>query len=206
MAADTGAALSAISRANAYAAGSSSSGGWTDRTRPAASAAGASTRRPVSIHSLAVPIPTTRGRNQLLHPSGMIPRRVNTNPKRASVDARRTSIGSVMVAPMPTDAPFTAAMIGFFDAWMRNASIPPPSRGTAPPGFGAAGSNASAPPEMSAPAQNARPSPVTTTARTASSASTRSSTLTNSRIVAARNALRRSGRENVIVPMWSTTS
>jgi hypothetical protein len=59
---------------------------------------------------------------------------------------------------------------------------------------------------MSAPAQNARPSPVTTTARTSSSASTRSSTARNSRIVSARKALSRSGRANVIVPTWSTIS
>ena len=140
-----------------YAAGRSSSGACSDRTSPASLAAGASTIRPVSIHSLAMPMPTTRGRNQLLQPSGMMPRRVNTNPKRASVDASRTSIGSVMVAPIPTEAPFTAAMIGFFNAWMRSARMPPPSRGTSPPDFAVVGSNACAPPEMSAPAQNARP-------------------------------------------------
>ena len=70
----------------------------------------------MSIHSLATPMPTTRGRNQLLHPSGMIPRRTNTNPKRAFVDARRTSIGSVIVAPIPTAAPLIAPMIGFCNA------------------------------------------------------------------------------------------
>jgi hypothetical protein len=137
----------------------------------------------------------------------MIPRRVNTKPKRAAEDASRTSIGKVIVAPMPIDAPLTAAMIGFFRSWMRSASTPPPSRGGVPgPSVGAVGSNAPAPPEMSAPAQNARPSPVTTTARTSSSASISSSTARNSRIVRARNALSLSGRANVTVATWSATS
>jgi hypothetical protein len=38
-----------------------------------------------------------------------------TRPKRAVLDASRMSIGNCMVTPTPTAAPFTAAMIGFFD-------------------------------------------------------------------------------------------
>ena len=50
-------------------------------------------------------------------------------------------------------------MIGFFNAWMRSARMPPPSRGDLRRlrHLRCVGSNACAPPEMSAPAQNARP-------------------------------------------------
>ena len=57
-------------------------------------------------------MPTTRGRNQLEQASGMIPRRANTKPMRASSEARRTSIGSVIVAPTPTAGPLMAAITG----------------------------------------------------------------------------------------------
>ena len=57
-----------------------------------------------------------RGRNQLLHASGTIPRLANTKPMRAAEDAMRMSIGSVMVAPKPTAAPLMAAMTGFVSA------------------------------------------------------------------------------------------
>ena len=42
-----------------------------------------------------------------------MPSRPNTKPMRACSDAIRTSIGSVIVAPMPTAAPLMAAMTGF---------------------------------------------------------------------------------------------
>ena len=42
-------------------------------------------------------MPTRRGRNQLLHASGTMPRRAKTKPMRAALDAMRTSIGSVIV-------------------------------------------------------------------------------------------------------------
>ena len=41
-----------------------------------------------------------------------MPRRENTKPNFAAVDAIRKSIGSCMVAPTPTAAPFTAAITG----------------------------------------------------------------------------------------------
>ena len=126
---DTGAAFSAISRARARAASSSSLFGWMLRTRPPSSASRASNTRPVETHSMARLIPTTRGRNQLEHASGTIPRRTKTNPIRVSSAAIRTSIGSVMVAPMPTAAPLMAAITGLVRSKIRSVSRPPLSRG-----------------------------------------------------------------------------
>ena len=48
-----------------------------------------------------------RGRNQDEAASGVMPRRANTKPNLASVDAIRMSIASCMVTPIPTAAPFT---------------------------------------------------------------------------------------------------
>jgi len=44
----------------------------------------------------------------------------------------RTSIGSCMVAPMPTAGPFTAAMTGLVISKMRSVTRPPPSRWVSP--------------------------------------------------------------------------
>ena len=93
---------------------SSASGATTRLTSPPASASSAGKTRPVNVHSAARLIPTTRGRNQLLHASGMMPRRAKTNPMRAAVDVSRTSIGSVIVIPTPTAGPLIAAITGFF--------------------------------------------------------------------------------------------
>ena len=57
-------------------------------------------------------MPTSLGRNQLDAASGLMPRRLKTKPKRAVVEAMRMSMGSCMVAPMPTAAPFTAQITG----------------------------------------------------------------------------------------------
>ena len=104
----------AISRASARAAGRSASGATTRLTSPPASASSAGNTRPVHIHSAARAMPTSRGRNQVLHDSGTMPRRVKTKPKRAAVEARRTSIGRSTVEPKPTAGPLTAASTGFF--------------------------------------------------------------------------------------------
>ena len=61
-------------------------------------------------------MPTTLGRNQLEHASGTSPRRAKTKPMRAAVDARRTSMASVMVIPTPTAGPLIAAITGLFDS------------------------------------------------------------------------------------------
>ena len=106
-------------------------------------------------------MPTSRGRNQLEHASGTMPRRANTKPKRAASDARRMSIGSVIVTPTPTAAPLIAPMTGLVHSKIRSDTMPPPSRGTPtdvwtslPPLL-----NVSPPPDRSAPAQKARPAP-----------------------------------------------
>ena len=80
------------------------------------------------VHSAACAIPTTLGRNHVLHASGTTPRRANTKPIFASVEASRTSIGSVSVMPNPTAAPLMAAMTGFFMSKIRSVTTPPPSR------------------------------------------------------------------------------
>ena len=83
----------------------------------------------MATHSIARLMPTTRGRNQLEHASGTIPRRTNTNPIRAVSDASRTSIGSVIVAPIPTAGPLIAAITGLVHSKIRSVSRPPLSRG-----------------------------------------------------------------------------
>ena len=73
-------------------------------------------------------MPTTRGRNQLEHASGTIPRRVKTNPIFAVSAASRMSAGSIEVMPTPTAAPLMAAITGLSEAKMRSVIRPPKSR------------------------------------------------------------------------------
>lgn len=82
----------------------------------------------MAAHSRARLIPTSRGRNQLEAASGTIPRRANTNPNRAAVEASRMSAGSVMVTPTPTAGPLTATMTGLSDSKIRSETWPPRSR------------------------------------------------------------------------------
>ena len=118
------------------------------------------------------------------------------------------SMGRVMVTPMPTAEPFMAAMTGLVHSKMRSVTRPPASRGTVsslrPDCLSA--SKVSPPLPRSAPAQKARPRPVTMTARTSSSPSTRSKASTSSRIMVVVNAFIRSGRSRVIVATRSSTS
>ena len=202
---DIGEALSAISRPSARAAGNSSSGACSERTRPPSNASSAEKMRPVATHSIACCMPTRRGRNQEEAASITTPRREKTKPNRASVEARRISIGRICVAPKPTAGPFTAAITGFFMSKRRSATRPPPSRWRAP-GSGRARSKVPGPPERSAPAQKARPAPVTMTARTPSSRSAASSASRYSPIMAALTAFSRSGRLSVSVSRPSSTS
>ena len=62
-----------------------------------------------------------------------MPRRANTKPNFAALEAMRMSIGRVMVTPTPTAGPLTAAMTGFFDSKMRSETRPPPSRWSSRP-------------------------------------------------------------------------
>src|SRR2546422_3290288 len=150
-------------------------------------------------------MPTRRGRNHVLHASGTTPRRANTNPMRAAVDAMRTSMGSVSVMPKPTAGPLIAAMTGFLRSKMRSVTRPPPSRCSSAVERSAR-SNVPPPAPRSAPAQNARPAPVTITARTPSSASARSNAATSSRMTVALTAFSRPGRLSVSVAIPSATS
>ena len=67
-------------------------------------------------------MPTILGRNQLDAASGTMPRWENTKPKRATSLAMRMSIASCMVTPMPTAAPFTAAITGLRHLKMRKVT------------------------------------------------------------------------------------
>ena len=130
------------------------------------------------------------------------------------------SIGSSIVAPMPTAGPFTAAITGLRHSKMRSVMRPPPSRAlswlrsgwpSGPFGIGgrsgcASRSNVRPPPERSAPAQNALPAPVTMMARTASSASAASNAAISSWIIAVFSALSLSGRLIVMVKIESDRS
>ena len=157
----TAAVLSQISLAISSAAGRTSPSGTTRETRPPSSASAAPNTRPVATHSMAREMPTTRGRNQVEAASGTSPRRVKTNPNRALCAAMRMSIGSVIVTPMPTAGPLTAAITGLRHRAMASAVTPPGNRG------GRLSRNERTPAARSAPAQKARPRPVTTTTRTA---------------------------------------
>ena len=70
-------------------------------------------------------MPTRRGRNQLLHASGTMPRRANTKPMRARAATRcgRPSAASSST-PTPTAGPLIAAITGFFDSKMRSVTQP----------------------------------------------------------------------------------
>ena len=153
-------------------------------------------------------MPTTFGKNQLLHASRTTPRLVNTKPIRASVDANRTSIGNVMVAPIPTPGPLIAPMTGFLHSYSRSVNRPPPSRqlSGSSSGYRLETSKLFAPDERSAPAQNPRPAPVIMTARMSSSSSARSTASINSYSIWRLNAFSRSGRFRVIVRIFSSTS
>ena len=61
-------------------------------------------------------MPTIRGRNQLEHASGTMPRRAKTKPMRASSAASRRSMGSVIVIPTPTAGPLRAAITGLAES------------------------------------------------------------------------------------------
>ena len=106
-------------------------------------------------------MPTSLGKNQLEAASGTIPRFANTKPNLASSDAILTSIGSNIVAPIPTASPLIAAIRGFFDLKSLRVKTPPASLTTFfSDFFFSVQSKESSPEDRSAPAQNLSPSPV----------------------------------------------
>ena len=166
--------------------------------------------RPVSSSSAARDMPTRRGSVHVLSASGTTPRRTKTKPIRALSAAIRMShcIGSV--APTPTAAPLMAAMIGFrtsHAATARRGFRHGSSAGAARSYSVSAARSKDAPPRArSAPAQNPLPAPVTTMARTASSASQRAKASCSSRPMVGVYAFSRSGRFRVITATPSATS
>ena len=143
-------------------------------------------------------MPTRRGRNQLLHASGTIPRRAKTNPNFAASLAIRTSIGSVSVTPTPTAAPLMAAITGFLHSKMRSDPSPPPSR-CSRAACSSLWSKVPPPLPRSAPAQKARPAPVTIATRISSFWSISSKTWSSSASIFVVSAFIRSGRFSVTV-------
>ena len=125
---DTADVRSAISVATSSARGSTCAAGSSSRTSPAASASSAPNVRPVTAQSTAVAMPTMRGRNQVAHDSGTMPRRVNGRAKRLPSAPMRTSIGRTIVTPIPTAVPLIAAITGLREPKIRSASSPPTSR------------------------------------------------------------------------------
>jgi hypothetical protein len=121
-------------------------------------------------------------------------------PKRADSEASSTSNGRIIVIPMPTAAPFTAAINGFDSrhsfTQSRPAGMPP-----WPPAVLAPGSPPAIRTEnvasMSAPAQNPRPSPVSTMAPTPGSRFADPNASASSSAIVGVHALSRSGRLSV---------
>ena len=104
-----------------------------------------------------------------------------------------------MVKPIPTAWPFTAAITGLRTFHAGNSTA-------AALNDDPWAENVSPPLVMSAPAQNAGGVPVSTTARTSSSASARRYASSRAGPMPWPNALRTSGRWRVIVATPSTTS
>ena len=121
--------------------------------------------------------------------SGVSPIFTNAIPNFAASEATIKSMGKIMVAPMPTLAPFTAAINGLDS---RTKPIQSRTGVRSTPSMRALKLS-----RMSAPAQKPRPAPVTTMAPTAGSALQRSMASTNSSFIRAVQAFSRSGRFSV---------
>src|SRR5215813_918007 len=195
-------ALSAIWRANPWAAGISSATGTTRSTRPIRSASAAGTRMPVRIISRALPRPTRRGSRCVPPPPGMMARLISVRPSCASSAAMRMSQARASSRPPPRAKPRMAAMMGWLH---RSISARKSSRLRASRKWvGVGGSRNS---RMSAPAQKARsPAPVMTTTLTVSSVRSRVKISRSWPRMALFMALSTSGRSRVRVRMPSFAS
>ncbi len=140
-------------------------------------------------------------------PSETRPRLTKLMVKAACSEATMKSQASAMSQPRPAAAPLTAAITGFGRPCSSATLLwvcpcrRQPLNATSPAGA----ESRSFMPEMSPPEQNDLPLPVSTTARTASSAATRSSTAMNSARNASLMALRTSGRLSVTIATASST-
>src|SRR5215831_12625675 len=195
-------ALSAIWRANPWAADMSSATGTTRSTRPIRSASAAGTRIPVRIISRALPRPTRRGSRCVPPPPGMMARLISVRPSCASSAAMRMSQARASSRPPPRAKPRMAAMMG---CEQRSISARKSSRlRESRKWVGVGGSRNS---RMSAPAQKARsPAPVMTTTFTVSSVRRRVKISRSWARMALFMALSTSGRSRVRVRMPSFAS
>src|SRR5215470_12728147 len=195
-------ALSAIWRANSWAADMSSATGTTRSTRPMRIASAAGTRMPVRIISRALPRPTRRGRRWVPPPPGMMARLISVRPSCASSAAIRISQARASSRPPPRAKPRMAAMMG---CAQRSISARKSSRlRDSRKWVGVGGSRNS---RMSAPAQKARsPAPVMTTTLTVSSVRSRVKISRSWPRMALFMALSTSGRSRVRVRMPSFAS
>ena len=110
-------------------------------------------------------MPINLGKNQLDAASGTIPRLANTKPNLEFSLAILTSIGSSMVAPMPTASPLMAPIIGLVDLNSLRVRTPPASLTVLLVSFFLSVQlNESSPVDKSAPAQYLFPLPVKTIA------------------------------------------
>ena len=163
---------------------------------------------------------TMRGRNQDEQASGVMPILLKTKPTRAVSATNRISMAQSMVAPIPTAAPFTAAMTGFLHSKIASVSWPPVSltpasisgsdkreRMSSRSGFSDSFNPKTLPVlDKSMPAQKALPAPVTTIASTASSSLACSKAIISSSAMVTVNALSCSGRFRVMVRIRSAIS
>jgi hypothetical protein len=106
------AALSTISRAIRVASATIISGGQILWIKPAVNASSDRNVLPLHARSRALLKPTMRGRNQEAQASGTMPLRTNVNAILHPGVAKRTSMGNVIVMPIPTAAPLIAEMQG----------------------------------------------------------------------------------------------
>src|SRR5215469_2210384 len=196
--------FAAMSRAMSSAAGSTSSAGSARDISPISAASAPLISRPVSMTSSAWDAPISRGTSQVEPASATMPRRGKTNPYLPSAAAILISQDIGIVMPMPTAEPFIAAITGVrichagTDGRSRLAASRSPPSPRCP-------LKVLAPPLRSAPAEKYFPAPVTTIARTASSASNASSAACSSWSISRENAFRCSGRLSQIVATPSST-
>jgi len=101
-----------ISPPAASASASSWSAGTTRETRPARSASAASIMRPVSTISIALALPTARGRRWVPPAPGMMPSLISGWPNLALSAAMMKSHIIASSQPPPSANPATAAMTG----------------------------------------------------------------------------------------------
>lgn len=204
---ETAEVFAARSRANSCAAGSTSSAGSAREKSPISAPSVPEKIRPDSSSSIARDTPTSRGSIQLAPASGTRPRLVNTKPYLASAAANRMSQLTGKVMPMPTAEPFIAAITGVrIWAGASRLAAPPPASAPSAPSAPSGRANVAPPPPRSAPAEKYLPAPVTTMARTPSSASNRANASFSSRVMPAEKELRRSGRFSQIVATLPDTS